>query len=1108
MSVNVTGLPGALRDHVTELLGRARYREAADACDGHLDRLPEASRAEQCLEVASLWLDLAPKHRALRYAEMALVPAPADPRALAVRLDCLAGEYRWYEAIEAARQAVSRCPGDPGLWLKLADLLTAANLRLEALEAASRGLAHDPGHAGLRLSHARTLLGLHRYPEAAAAFAGLPGPEVARAYLGHGRYEEALAALDAAEPAHLAVLLDCLTRAGRRPDAEAAARDAAARHPADPAVHLALAWFHLDRNAPRDALDAAGRVLELRPADKEATLLRARSLIRLRLTDEARLAAEAVLRQPDPDDRLDLVLACESEERLDDALRYCDLILAEFPWHADTLRQRAFILRDRGERRAAKAAARRAIRLRPEDDDLRDCLVIVHGSYHDESRRWRRWTGLRLAERALRVGPGNPERQDDRLWLLRKLGRLRRAEAVARTLIAAHPDAYRYLCDVADAYAERGSRGRAIRLLGQLPERRDLALRRAEILLKLNRPIEAEYALAFLAESDGQDPETLLELGGVFFMSRHEEHALPYLERAVDLDPRFSAAHATRIDCFWDMHWYDAAERAARDAVTHLPEDLSLWTRLVTVSPPDRRAAVVDEALTAFPGSRQAEALAELANALEKIGEVEDAVRLRDRSLQLASDDGVVEAQAAALRSLDRYGAARRLLRGHPGTSGSLARAMRELNADLGMHALVAAGFGESPGLTRAERAQRRRSRWRSGGPVGRLRRARRDYELQVLWRWENWTYNLALLGSLDGLTRQEAEVVRAENENYLLAWARQALQYNLVRDAAVAFAPVLAVGAAGAAALGAVGWVWPGEHRLLAFACVALAALVLAPLRRRTMAWHPWAGVTAALAGLGALALWRGLPLPGLFLLALVTIMIVHRACVQAVHIWSDIRFRLLRRRHPRASILNDLLELLLRVSHLPSRNSLVAREDWAYWLERAASSLGEDLPRKLRAEDPDMQRWVARNAKAAACAVRRLKRQALSPAPGSIDILLTELRRAASAVATGQFARLRLVSEPEQPRRGWLSYVQGVARSIAVMGLPVLAVVALGPVLGLEGDAYRTALLVSAGWAAFYLLLSLDPGLREKVDTARSLLSASSAPGKPDDQRTDRPA
>ncbi|MEV0200370.1 tetratricopeptide repeat protein, partial [Nonomuraea sp. NPDC050691] len=231
MAVVAAGLPCTLRDQLTALLERGRYREAERAGDAHLDQVRDpAALATRCLDVAALWRDKGAPHRGLRYAETALATAPGDARAHAVRLSCLPPEHRLYEAIEAAREAVTRCPDEPGLWLTLAELLTGAGLRLEALDAATRGLGREPDHEGLRLHRGAALLALGRDEEAGAAFAGLPAPEVTAAYLRLNMAEEAVAVLDPGDPEHVPSLLECLVGAGRRPEACAAARAADRGH--------------------------------------------------------------------------------------------------------------------------------------------------------------------------------------------------------------------------------------------------------------------------------------------------------------------------------------------------------------------------------------------------------------------------------------------------------------------------------------------------------------------------------------------------------------------------------------------------------------------------------------------------------------------------------------------------------------------------------------------------------------------------------------------------------------------------------------------------------------------------------------------------------------
>jgi len=46
------------------------------------------------------------------------------------------------------------------------------------------------------------------------------------------------------------------------------------------------------------------------------------------------------------------------------------------------------------------------------------------------------------------------------------------------------------------------------------------------------------------------------------------------------------------------------------------------------------------------------------------------------------------------------------------------------------------------------------------------------------------------------------------------------------------------------------------------------------------------------------------------------------------------------------------------------------------------------------------------------------------------------------------------------------------------------------IGLITPLTGGLYRSGTLLCIGWAILYLLLSIDPALREKIGTARDLI------------------
>jgi hypothetical protein len=104
------------------------------------------------------------------------------------------------------------------------------------------------------------------------------------------------------------------------------------------------------------------------------------------------------------------------------------------------------------------------------------------------------------------------------------------------------------------------------------------------------------------------------------------------------------------------------------------------------------------------------------------------------------------------------------------------------------------------------------------------------------------------------------------------------------------------------------------------------------------------------------------------------------------------------------------------------------------------------------------------------------------------------------AAKVADGDFAGLHWTEPvPVTRERKRVTFILRFLRTIAVMALPALAVVITGLVIPLTGGTYRSATLLSLAWAVLDLLLSIDPTLRDKIDTARGVLETVRATSKP---------
>ncbi|WP_431910118.1 hypothetical protein [Nonomuraea jabiensis] len=91
--------------------------------------------------------------------------------------------------------------------------------------------------------------------------------------------------------------------------------------------------------------------------------------------------------------------------------------------------------------------------------------------------------------------------------------------------------------------------------------------------------------------------------------------------------------------------------------------------------------------------------------------------------------------------------------------------------------------------------------------------------------------------------------------------------------------------------------------------------------------------------------------------------------------------------------------------------------------------------------------------------------------------------LSLAAGATAWVTRAWKRPPSRPERVRDR-RQIALGVVRTAVVTAAPLSGVLLLQPILGLDAPILGWAKVVGAGWAVAYLLLSLDPSIRDKVD------------------------
>ncbi|MEV0134391.1 hypothetical protein AB0H83_38780 [Dactylosporangium sp. NPDC050688] len=402
---------------------------------------------------------------------------------------------------------------------------------------------------------------------------------------------------------------------------------------------------------------------------------------------------------------------------------------------------------------------------------------------------------------------------------------------------------------------------------------------------------------------------------------------------------------------------------------------------------------------------------------------------------------------------------------------------------------------------------------WRTGGPLWMIRRRMRAYDAQALSAWRSGT--VPLLSTLDGLVpsvtpamRTVVDGNRLDHEVLTTRWERANVAARLTAGwlaTAAAFAVLARVAQARAGLDG--GWA------LLAGAVAAGVALLVLhrwPYRyTRTgsarLAVTRAAPLTAALALTGA-ALYRLGGWPALAGATLAALAAMATARVAAGAVWRALAARVMRRfirREPRAAALAETLALVAELRGTGRRNDLRWRRFWLERLERIAHAMEHDLPATFGLVDADTHRQLADGGRGAARAVRQLK--FLVAAPASADAwrrVEDVLRHNTAALATGELGRLRRaepVAVPVPAPRSRRTVAAEVLRTAVFAGLPLAVVYLAQPWLAFSETALNWAKVAGLGWALLYVLLTLDPALRDKLSTGLALVTLGQGGGIP---------
>jgi hypothetical protein len=218
--------------------------------------------------------------------------------------------------------------------------------------------------------------------------------------------------------------------------------------------------------------------------------------------------------------------------------------------------------------------------------------------------------------------------------------------------------------------------------------------------------------------------------------------------------------------------------------------------------------------------------------------------------------------------------------------------------------------------------------------------------------------------------------------------------------------------------------------------------------------------------------------------------------ACLPIAAILIGIRWivrfrRLIRRYNGTLAAVDSLLIVLYGMKSHRDYCGIRLRIYYCQRLEFAASRLAKDLLPRSSVNSLGSAGWLERRTAGWAEAVRHVQRQVIASLPGGGEkqegFLCHEIR----CLATGDLGALawREPPPPSPPSATLRQQAISVVRAIVVAGIPLGAVLAAQPFLHASTNLFDWARIATGIWALLYVLLSIDPAIRDKIGAARDL-------------------
>ncbi len=343
------------------LYAAKRYAEAAEAYDTLAEGHPDDPTLR--LRLGASLLQLGRPGEAVPHLEAAEKASPGDTAILQVLAQAFLAAGRFDEAAARFRSLLEITPGDPDLLIRLG----ASEYQGGEFEAAARSFG---AALEVRPDEPRALAGL------GMSLNALERPEEARLVL-----ERAVERSPSDRMARLA-LARSHTELDQFLRADELLRALTEEDPGDWEAWSALAMLRFRSSYHQQALEALDRCLVLRPGDRVARILRARSLVKLGRLPEAKGQLRELSGDPEAAEDWELLLAraeCHfSAGDLEAALTNVEAALHRKPRSGLLHYWKARILHYEGDVAGARVEAERAVSLSPDLREPRGLLVRLY----------------------------------------------------------------------------------------------------------------------------------------------------------------------------------------------------------------------------------------------------------------------------------------------------------------------------------------------------------------------------------------------------------------------------------------------------------------------------------------------------------------------------------------------------------------------------------------------------------------------------------------------------------------------------------------------------------------------------------------------------------